>query len=233
MVDFVRGLFSEPDQAWIPTLGDIENFKSKGLPYYVNVGFDQLDNNALNCPHIAERWDTLTMRFNERYFNRMINAETLERWQVRLQNRYDEIAARYEFAYEMYEMYVQDMKDRAIDAKQTIETFDQTEETEANTELGGQDSQSVSQRNIDTPDAIINQNQNYADSLSEGTDTTKYGRTEKGESHAGRNYTLERTEELGGASIAESIHEAIDAFRDLDSRFVAEFENNFLNIWWY
>lgn len=233
MVDFVKGPFPEPDSAWIPTLGDILHFKEIENSHYEPFGFDQIEIDANETPIIASRFETLTMRFNQRYYNRMINAETLPRWQNRLQNRYDEIARRYEFAYEMYEKYRQEMIDKANVSKVIVETFNENEGNDYSQELGGSDSIESNQRDIDTPDTAINANPNYADALSEGESTTKYGRTESGESQRDLNHNLDRTEEFGGDILAENIHDAIDAYRDLDTRFVAEFENSFLNIFWY
>lgn len=233
MVDFVKGYFYAPDSAWIPTYGDILHFKDEGNQHYVNIGFDSLEIDSDATPIIASKFETLTMRFNERYYNRMINAETLERFQVRLQNRYDDIAPRFEFAYEMYDMYRDKMISKADISKLIMETFGEDETNNYTQELGGSDSVDTNQRDIDTPDSILNANPDYADALSEGKNTTTYGRTDSGDSTRNLNHNLERTEEFGGDILAENIHKAIDAFRNLDTRFVAEFENNFLNIFWY
>lgn len=233
MVDFCFGPFPGPDSAWLPTLGDIEMKKAEGDPNYVNFGFDQLDSNPTRFPLIAERWDTLAERFNERYFYRMINAETLPRWQVRLQNRYDEIAARFEFAYGMYDKYAEQMMARAIDAKRVLEYFTETEITKSTVQQSGTDTVENTGKEIDTPDSIINANDNYADALTKLTGSTTYGRKDEGDTGRGLQHGIDRTESLGGRDIAESIHGAIDAFRDIDTLFVAQFENNFLNIFWY
>lgn len=232
MADFVRGPFPEADSAWLPTLGDILWKRSQGDTYYEICGFDKLVISD-GCPHVTARMTTLTERFNERYFNRRIGSETLERWQVRLQNRMDEIATRYEFAYTAYERYADTLLEDMPFSKIINETFNENEDTTVDDTAGGSDTTAAKQRDIDTPDSIINASDDYADSLRDGSTTTNYGRTDHSTGNRGLDHTLDRKEQLGGSELARSIHDAMDAYRDLDTRLIAEFENLFLNMFWY
>ena len=209
--------FGDADQPWLPELIDIEAMKTgpEGA-YYSKFGWEQL---ALpdDCPLVASRMDSLKIRFDERYANRMLNAETLERWQVRLQNRFDEKVHIYERAYRLYQQYEQDMLDDVVQGEKVTVT--------GTTQQGGSDSSTVEARNIDTPDELINADENYASSLSKNQGTTQYGRTDT------VNSTTTRT--VTGQALVEGINNAIYSWRDLDTEFVKEFENNFLNVYWY
>ena len=66
-------------------------------------------------------------------------------------------------------------------------------------------------KSINTPDAAVNASDDYADSLGKGEAET-YTRAD--------------------GQTVEDVLRNIDAWRDLDTAFVAEFENLFLNILW-
>lgn len=208
------GFFPEADSAWIPTLGDvlIRQNDPASTEYWNRVGWQNLSVPD-DCARVQNRMDTLATRFNERYFNRMLNSETLERWQVRLQNRFDEVVRRYERAYELYETYKEDMLEDVLEGE--LRTVDNT------TTQGGSDTSE--NRNIDTPDEVVNQNENYASSLSKGK--VNYGRIET------VNGTERRT--VTGSALIDNINNSIYDWRDLDTEFVGEFENLFMNVFWY
>lgn len=216
-MDFVDGMFPEADEAWLPTYLDVQM-------KYPTFGWQSLVVDV-DCPNVQSRMLTLQTRFEERYANRMISAETLQRWQVRLQNRFDEVVRRYERAYGLYSRYQEDMDADVLPG----ETYTEKETLKSDTKQGGSDKSESESRNIDTPDSIINQNQNYADSLTNGKSTMTYGRTDEGNST--RDMTRKRT--LTGQDLMLNINGSIDGWRDIDTWFVAEFENLFLNIWWY
>ncbi len=190
--------FPEADEAWIPTLGDILDKRSDpdAHPIYRKVGWDALEVPS-DCPNVSARMDVLKVRFDERYLNRMLNAETLERWQVRLQNRFDEVVRRYDRAYSIYEAKNDSMLNDLEEGSMT---------TTKATSTG---------RSIDTPDSIINADDDYADRLnrSQADGETKVVIT--------------------GTGLVRSINDTIYEWRDLDTEFVKEFEDNFLNIFWY
>lgn len=182
-------MFFEAMEPWLPTLLDIEHFKSLGTPGYENIGFEKLVVPA-EATFVTERMSTLTQRFNDRYAHRRVNSETLVRWQVRMQKRMDEIVMKYERAYTLYDLYVDEMN-------------------EART--GTTVSSRYTNKNINTPDAAVNASDSYADSLGKGDAETI--------THA-------------DGQTVEDVLRNIDAWRDLDTAFVAEFENLFLNILW-
>ena len=213
----MKGYFDEADQPWLPELIDVEAMKTgTDGSYYSRFGWENLEVPE-DCPIVASRMDTLKIRFDERYANRMLNSETLERWQVRLQNRFDEKVHVYERAYALYEKYEQDMMDDVVQGEKTVVSGTNTQ--------GGSDSSEVESRNIDTPDEIVNANDNYASSLSKNKGKTTYGRTDTVDS------TTTRT--IMGRALVDGINDAIYSWRDLDTEFVKEFENNFLNVYWY
>lgn len=217
-MNFVEnGLFPEADSAWLPTYLDVQM-------KYPTFGWQSLVVDE-DCPTVLSRMAILQTRFEERYANRMISSETLQRWQVRLQNRFDEVVRKYERAYGLYSRYQEDMDADVLPG----ETYTENEKIENSAEQGGSDSSESENRNIDTPDSIINQNPNYADSLTDGKSTVTYGRTDKGNSTR----DLTRTRTLTGQDLMLNINGSIDGWRDIDTSFVGEFENLFMNIWWY
>lgn len=215
---------------------------------------------------INKRWAILTQRFNQRYYNRMLGHETMEVWQNRLQNRFDQVAARYERAYELYDRYETDFTDDVFEGeKETITEVNQASGSDSNTQSGtdtlaysgtqantqsGTDTVSHSSSEWDTPDTAINADASYADKRSSGTDGTTYGKTDtvsftnrqdsttygrKDTATYGRKdtHTITRDKIISGRSILDSANANIRDWMDIDTAFISEFENLFLNVFWY
>lgn len=211
------GYFPEADQAWLPTYLDIK-------VRYPTFGFTALQVDD-DLPTVASRMQMLDERFTERYANRMISSETLERWQVRLQNRFDEVSHRYERAYGLYSRYEQQMDDDVLPGEQ----YNEKETTSVEDTAGGSDSSENSSSTADTPDTASNASDDYADSRTKGSSKVTYGRTDKS---AGTR-ELERTRTLTGQDLLLNVNNSIMSYMDIDTMFIAEFENLFLNVWWY
>lgn len=217
-------IYDEFREPWMPTLMELEYLKEHGTQeeqeYYSQFGWDQLVVSA-ECPAITAKWSNLETRFMERYGARLLNTETLERWQVRLQNKLDEIQFRYERAYRLYTEYAEDMDNDILESEVT--------QVNATNQASGMDSTTgnSSTKNIDTPDSAINDDDDYADSLSKSQSggSTTYGRKDTMGSTT--------TREMHGNSVIDNIHASIDKYRDIDTEFVKEFENLFLNVFWY
>ena len=208
----------EQEQMWQPQLIEIIQMRETD-PYYRHFGFDQLVIPE-NCTHVRARFEQLTMRFNERYGFRMLNYGTLEKWQIRLQNKMDEVVDKYDRAYALYEEHAEGiMDDIKTGVKRTVHGQNQA---------SGSDELETSRvdRRIDTPDSRVNESDDYADSYSKtnGGNKTKYGRKDV-------NDVTDVTEATG--ILLENINKTINAYRDIDTEFIKEFENNFLNVFWY
>lgn len=212
------------DEAWLPTLLEVEYLKARGTEaerqYYSRFGWNNLVV-SVECQHLIERWDYLGERFMGRYGARMLNAETMERWQVRLQNRLDEVQHVFERAYSLYAQYREDMDGDIIES----ETITGTSTAQAS----GTDSTTgdTTTKNIDTPDSVINASDDYADNLTKSASggSTTYGRKDTMDTTT--------TREVHGKGVIENVNDSIDRFRDIDTEFIKAFENNFLNIFWY
>ena len=203
---------------WLPTLQDIEKRKDdiENGPYYSKFGWEQLEVPA-DCPIVAGRMSDLKTLFDERYAFRMINSETLEQWQIRLQSRFDRYVHIYERAYTLYSTYAQDMIDdmKGGELRTITRTTSGTE--------SGSDSQDV--RNVNTPDAANNANDNYADSRSKSTGSSSV--TSSG-SESVRDELIKT-----GEGIIDSINSGFRKFIDIDQDFIRQFEDSFLNLFWY
>lgn len=257
-------LGSEP---WFPTLAWLINRKEAydgtGPIDYTKYGWDALVVPD-DCPNVSARMDQLAIRFNQRYMMRLLNQESLENWQIRLQNRFDEIVRPMERAYKIYADNA-----AAIDnvvpgtTKTTIGTStdsgtdtrigsgsNESAGSGSNTSTtGGSDTSTSEGKESDTPNSVINASANYAGSTSKQSGTVKYGRTEGTDFDQKSNgsYTNSDKTEYGkktditgtettkwtGSDVLKQINESIDGYRDIDTMFVAGFENNFLNIFWY
>ena len=210
--------FGDAELPWIPKLIDVENFKvnSDDPDYWQRFGWETLEVPG-DCTFVSGRMDALKVRFDERYANRMLNSETMERWQVRLQNRFDEVVQRYNRMYELYQRYDQDMKEDILSGDKTVTT--------SKSQAGGSDTSTGTGRNIDTPDENVNNITGYAGSRTDSKATNTYGRTDSFDS------TVTRT--VTGKGVVDSVNDSVMSWRDIDTEFVKEFENLFLNVLWY
>ena len=204
---------------WLPTLQDIEarkdHFTDEGR-YYEKFGWEQLEVPA-DCPHVSSRMGDLKVLFDERYAFRMINSETLEQWQIRLQSRFDRYVHIYERAYVLYETYQQDMLDDMKGGEaRTI--------TRSGSEIGS-GSESGDVRNINTPDSRVNANDDYADSRSKSSGSSSSNVT-----------TSESISDVlikTGEGIIDNINSGFRKYVDIDQDFIRQFEDSFLNLFWY
>lgn len=186
----------EAFEPWLPELITIEKKKLDGEPGYSGIGFENLVVPA-ECTRVSARMSTLKVLFDQRYAYRMLNAETLERWQVRLQNTFDRIVHTYERAYELYNKYAAEMLNDMIGGE--IITRNTT----------GDSSQ------INTPDYTTNESEDYADNRSR--------------SKIDETVTTDRK----GSDLIDSINTGFRDWVDIDQALIQEFENNFLNVFWY
>lgn len=207
---------------WMPELIEVEKYKIDGsdAAYFSNFGWEQLEVPD-DCPLVGARMAWLKTRFDERYAYRMLGQESMERWQVKLQSRFDEVVYKYERAYSIYDTNSTEMLADVVDGeKETLTNEIQASGQDVVSNLG-------ETRNIDTPDTPLNESESYADSITKTTagNTATYGRKDTTQSTRVRTIT--------GTSMIESINNNIDQWRDIDTEFVKEFENNFLNVFWY
>lgn len=210
--------FGDAELPWLPKLCDVENFKvnSDDPAYWKRFGWEALEVPG-ECTFVGERMEILKTRFNQQYFDRKLNSETMEVWQVRLQRRFDEVVHRYDRMYELYQRYDQDMKEDIISGEKTV--------TESRAQAGGSDTSEGTGRSIDTPDELVNSTEGYAGSRSDSKATNTYGRTDT------LNSTVTHT--MTGKGVVDSVNDSVMSWRDIDTEFVNEFQNNFLNVFWY
>ena len=235
MSDYGIG-FHEAREMWAPTLHDILYKAQFGTAdertYYSKFGLGQVVIPE-DCENLADAMTRAVVMFNERYALRMINRETLETWQMGLQSKLDTIAYRYERAFALYADNAEEMSN-VLEKKVTVRDMTSQNSGSDSTSYGRKDTFAGTVKDIDTPDTAINANANYADRLTKndnsnqasGTDTLTHGlKTEIDD-------TVTETKEPEGG-IVEATNRSIDAWRDLTAEFVKEFENNFLNVFWY
>ena len=211
------------DDVWMPELCDVEQLKQSSDPetaeYYGGFGWENLEVPS-DCVVVAARMAWLKTRFDSRYAFRMLSAETMERWQVRLQNRFDETVCRYERAYLLY-LANRTAMNRAVGGSRTEMTSSSASagsDTVTSTGVG---------KTADTPDTSIVPGKDYYNALTknDSTDTTSYGRTDPD--------TVLTETLVTGADAVRGVNESIEEWNDLDTSFVGEFENLFLNVFDY
>ena len=228
----------EAYQPWTPTYLDVEHRRQDGDPQYQNVGFTALVFPA-GATRLTSHRATLEERFFERYAMRRINEETLERWQVRLQNRLDEIADRYERAYEIYTTYASQMDNNILEGWKDTASGSDTKNYNGSEalEMSGTEKVSDTGRTASTPDSSINTSDSYADNIRKNDSERSFTNRKDTRTFNLRNdktdYGKVITRVLTGNSILENVNYSIEHWMDIDTLFVKEFENLFLNVFDY
>lgn len=259
MDGFYDGLFPGADAAWIPTLMDVERRKADWHLENV-IGWENLEVPD-DCPNVKGRMDQLKIRFDERYASRRLGHETLEKWQMRLQNRFDEVVRRYDRMYLLYSRYDEKMKDDLIEGyiKDLTDSIKvKGSETGSSDSTGNDDTTRTPNlhtttandgvsKYTDSPDSRVNEGELYNGSTTRSDSTVTEDRTgtesTKNTTKGTVNVANENTEDtdrtyheehiVTGVGIVDSINRSVDSWQDVDTRLVAEFENLFLNIFWY
>lgn len=183
--------------------------------YFSHFGFDKLTVPE-TATYVTSGWERIVQRFNQRYYFRRIGNETMERWQIRLQNKFDEVVDEMDRAYSLY-----------ATTTQINEVVKGTKTTYGHTiTAGGQDTHSSTnnQRFADTPDGAVNEDDDYADRRSEqsGSTTITYGNT--------KGMTGNDKVEVLGPEVLAGVNKSIRDWTDIDTLFISQFEDNFLNI---
>lgn len=210
--------FPYPDQPWLPTLLDIEKLKAE----YDGTGTDwrRFGFDALEVPEgseVSKRMTVLNTRFIANYGWRMLSFETMEQWQAKLQEKMDSIVGKYNRAYRLYSENEEALMTDVLPGRRIVSA--------RTDQASGSDSRSGTGKSSDTPDSMINQSDDFAGTITKNTDRTDYGR--KDDSKA------ETVEVLTGGQLMEAINRSIDGWRDIDTSLIREFENMFVNVFWY
>lgn len=223
--------FTDQDSVVYVTTAD-SGPTEKGYLYYDRFGLDRVEIPA-DCPRLTAVMPRAVTMFNERYAYRMLNSETLEQWQTRLQHVADLNVYRYERALTLYATNAEELAN-VLEKKVTVRDYESRNSGSDSTTYGRKDTFAGSVKNIDTPDSAINASDDYADSLTKsdnsntasGTDTLTHGLKNEIDD------TVTETREPEGGFVP-ALNDSIDAYRDITADFVREFENNFLNVFWY
>lgn len=212
-------IFECCDDAWLPTYGTVlarqEGEQGQAVDWS-RYGWDAIVVPS-DCPTIAERMNNLGERFGLRYFDRMLGYETLELWQVKLQERFDQVVHPYERAYRLYSQHADAMDSDVVPGRKIV--------TNDKTQASGSDARTGTSKQSDTPSSAINESDDYAGSIAKDSSKTEYGRADTRDSTT--------VESVTGGVLLDNINSSIDGFRDLDTAFISEFQNLFLKVWWY
>ena len=213
-----NGMYPDADAPWLPTYADLIVRQGDGqgpVTDYNRYGWNALVVPS-DCPYVSNRMKQLNNRFEQRYCDRMIAYETWDLWQIKLQEMFDSVVYVYNRAYKLYEEN-SDAMDNAVPGRTVV--------SNDHSMAGGSDSRALKSKESDTPSSAINESDDFAGSIRKDETTDTYGRTDT------RNSSM--TEKVTGAGITDAVNQTIDDWRDLDTRFINEFQDLFAKVWWY
>lgn len=217
---------------WLPTLLDVERFKNEDIKpdYWKKFGWDQLVVPD-ECIIVKKRFDTLGIRFTSVFGWRMLAYETMEQWQTKLQERMDAVVYKYERAYRVYADHAEDI-DKVIPGESKRIAGSVAVTGDDVTTAGGSDGVTSKSKYSDTPDSAINESDSFAGKITKDESTTTYGSTSTLTHGRVDSTDITTTTTKTGPELLLSVNDSIEGWRDIDTLFIHEFENSFLNLFW-
>ena len=184
------------------------------------VGLNGIHWYASLYPNLYIHKDRLVYRFDKKYAYREIGAETISRWMNLLQNRFDEIADKFNHAYKMYDDPNIDIDALTLGFKRSIES----------SSTGSGSNSSTSSNTV---------NSKFKDTPTSGTSTINNPTTENIDTENGTNSgshnsqgnikTTENYDYHDEHSIDE-VNKIINHYKQIDEEFINEFNQMFIGI---
>ena len=214
----INDIWSNPD---IP-LNEEQPFFTDTLEHLQSedptIGINGINWYSAMYPYLYRHKDRLVYRFNQEYHFREIGSETVSRWMWQLQNRFDEIAERFNHAYKMYE-------DEAIDLlgvgfvreiwTDSTGAGSASSTTSTTTDSKFRDTPTDSDSTINNPTTQdINTSEQSGESSSENS----------GSSHSKEKYDYNDEHRL------TEINQVVDGFKSLDQDFINQFNQMFMGL---
>ena len=220
------------------------------------IGINGIHWNGTLYPNLYRHKDRLVERFNEKYQFREIGAETVSRWMALLQDRFDDLAPRFDHAYKLYDDEAINLDALGLGYVKRIiysETVDGETTNEESEELSGSDSRSsttnrsqdstANSKFRDTPtdgnSTINNPTTEQVDVTGVDEETTdsqtgSNSRERSGNSSGSLNQDTEgereETYDYHDEHTMEEVNKLIDRFKNLDNDFVNQFNQMFIGI---
>lgn len=184
------------------------------------IGLNGIRWNAELYPHLYKHKDRLIQRFDSKYGLREIGAETVHRWMYLLQNRFDEIAPKYDHAYKLYEDETINLDNLTLGYVRKI-LYSSKGTGESTTES----QESGNSKFRDTPtsgDSTIN------NPTTENVDTTSSKGNSKSNRNSGGNSS--ETYDYHDEHVMLEVNKLIDEYKILDEEFINLFNEMFIGI---
>ena len=184
------------------------------------LGIDGLNWFDTMYPKLFTQKSRLVYRFNKHYQFREISREDTTVWMKLLQDRFDEIADKYNHAYSLYDNPDIDLDKLGVGYKRTIDY--------ENSRTGSSTSSTESSGNAKFRDTPTNEDSTINNPTTENVDTSESSGESSNES-SGEGTTTE-IYEYNDRHIVDDINELIAKYKQLDEDFIREFEQMFIGI---
>lgn len=184
------------------------------------VGINGINWHPELYPNLNEHKARLVERFNLNYAIREVSREDINQWMMLLQNRYDEIADRFNHAYKLYDDDEIHLDNITLGYVREILYGNQSS---GNSSSSGSSSSTSKFR--DTP---TSGNSTINNPTTENLDTASS--SNEGESSRRASGNSKETYDYHDKHVMEEVNKIIDKYRQLDSEFTREFNEMFIGI---
>ena len=183
-----------------------------------DVGIEFIDWKQTLYPKLYEHKDNIIEVFNTHFKYRELGAETEERFQCMLQDRFFEICDKYNHAYKVTE-------ENDVDKLGTGYTYDETRNRTVESMADATGTENRDNKYKDTPSSSTSTLNNPTNQTLDNRDNTAHS-----EQNDEQNDTIHQEKVQHDKEMVVELSELIDRYRQLDIEFVYEFENCFIGL---
>lgn len=171
-------------------------------------------------PNLYNHKDRLVYRFNKHYQLREISREDAGQWMLLLQDRFDEVANKYNHAYKLYDNQTIKLDEFGIGYLREI-----WYNSEGSGSSSSSSSGSASSKFRDTP---TNGNSTVNNPTTENVDNSS-GSSSSENQREGSGHSKEKYD-YNDKQIMDEVNELINKYKQLDEDFIREFNNMFIGL---
>jgi hypothetical protein len=184
------------------------------------VGLNGVDWHGTMYPNLMNHKEYLVYRFLKHYQLREITRENVNQWMLLLQDRFDEIADRYNHAFKLYDDETVKLDDFGIGYLREIWT--------QGSGSGNSSSESSATNTSKFRDTPTNGNSTINNPTTENVDSSS-GSSGSSSSRSSSGYSKEKYD-YNDRQVMEEVNDLVDKYKQLSEKFIYEFNEMFIGI---
>ena len=185
-----------------------------------DIGLMSIDWQTSSYPHLAVHKTDIIQVFNTHYAFREIGSETVMRWHMQLQDRFNQIAPKFDHAFELYDDDEIKLNNLGLGYVKSI-----TYANRSNGSSSGSSNSTGNSKFKDTPTSGTSTiNNPTSEQIDTGSGTASNNSNSNGSGESTEKY------DYHDEHVMQEVNRLIDDYKSLVNDFVKEFNQNFIGI---